>query len=110
MNSVDKAKKNKLQSKLYTSLSTWEISLWSACWVFGVGYSMYHVFSASMRYWRYMAVQDFEKGFIGSYRKDVSDSEWSTFASNLQHSLPWLLIHFIGTQIYQRHHQGVSLK
>ena len=54
-----------------------------------------------------MHVQDFEKGFIGTYRKDVSDSEWATFSTNLRHSLPWYFVHFIGTQFYQRRHQRV---
>ena len=99
------AKKAKLRAKLYTGLSLREIVLWTSIWIFSVGYSMYHVYNASRRFWRYMAVQDFEKGFIGTYRKDVSDSEWATFSTNLFHTLPWLALHFIGTQFFQRQNE-----
>ena len=96
------AKRARLRAKLYSGLSLKETVLWTACWIFGVVYSMYHIYNASRRFWRVMAVQDFEKGFIGTYRKDVSDSEWATFSTNLFHSLPWLVMHFIGTQFFQR--------
>ena len=99
------AKKARLRAKLYTGLSLREIVLWTSIWIFAVGYSMYHVYNASRRYWRYMAVQDLEKGFIGTYRKDVSDSEWATFSTNLFHTLPWLILHFIGTQFFQRQNE-----
>ena len=99
------AKKAKLSAKLYTSLSLREIILWTTIWIFSVGYSMYHVYNASQRFWRRMAVQDFEKGFIGTYHKDVSDSEWATFSTNLFHTLPWLILHSIGTQFFQRQNE-----
>ena len=32
-----------------TKLAIWEILLWTAGWIFGVGYSIYHVYLASKR-------------------------------------------------------------
>ena len=40
-------KRTKLAKRLYSSLAIWEILLWTAGWVFGVGYSIYHVYLAS---------------------------------------------------------------
>ena len=102
---MDKTKISKLTSKLYADLPWYEIVIWSACWIFAVFYSMYKVYLASMKYWKYMPDERFEKGFMGSYRKDVSDHEWLGFTTNLRHSLPWYFVHFIGTQIYQRYYR-----
>ena len=40
-------KRTKLAKRLYPNLATWEILLWTAGWIFGVGYSIYHVYLAS---------------------------------------------------------------
>ena len=42
-------KRTKLAKRLYPNLATWEILLWTAGWIFGVGYSIYHVYLASKR-------------------------------------------------------------
>ena len=105
-NNLNKVKKLKLTSKLYANLPWYEFVIWASCWIFGVFYSMYHVHLASMKYVKLMYGQEFEKGFIGSYRKDVSDHEWSSFTTNLWHSLPWYFVHFMGTQTFQRRYRG----
>jgi len=100
-------KRTKLAKRLYPNLATWEILLWTAGWIFGVGYSIYHVYLASKRYWRYLSVHDFEPGFFAASRKDVSDNEWTIFSENLVRSTPWLILHFIGTQCFQRSQQNM---
>ena len=44
-----KEKSARLRRRLYPSLATWEIVLWTGCWIFGVGYSTYNVYLASKR-------------------------------------------------------------
>jgi len=39
--------KAKLAKRLYPSLATWEIILWTSTWIFGIGYAFYHVYLAS---------------------------------------------------------------
>ena len=44
---TNKEKSARLAKRLYPSLATWEILLWTAGWIFAVGYSIYHVYLAS---------------------------------------------------------------
>ena len=106
-NNLEKAKKLKLTSKLHANLPWYEVVLWASCWIFGVLYSMYNVYLASMKHVEHMHDGHFEKGFIGTYHKDVSDLGWSSFTKNFWRSLPWYFVHFMGTQIFQRHHRGI---
>ena len=41
--------RGRLSRRLYVSLPTWEISIWTGSWVFGVGYAIYQLFLASKR-------------------------------------------------------------
>ena len=49
-----------------------------------------------------MSVHDFEPGYFKASRKDISDNEWIIFSQNLVRSIPWLILHVIGTQCFQR--------
>ena len=101
------AKKARLSAKLYSDLSMNETSLWTACWIFGVVYSMFRFYKES-------------QSFLDQHRSGLSNSEWEMFLendvlsdsdwgqewamylTNLYHSVPWLLLHFVGTQFLQR--------
>ncbi len=100
-------RKSRLEKRLYAKLATWEIVLWTSLWIFGVGYSMLHVYWASKRYWRFLYQDDFEVGFFPTSRKDISDTEWMIFSKNMLDSIPWLALHLLGTQYFQRCHQNV---
>ena len=103
------AKKARLSARLYSGLSMIETCLWTACWIFGVVYSMFRFYKES-------------QGYLGKIkqRTRLSNSEWEVFLENdvlsdsdwgqdwamhlthLYHSVPWLLLHFVGTQFLQR--------
>lgn len=65
-------KRQKLLKRLYPSLASWEILLWTSTWIFAVGYSILHVYWISRRYWRYLDQHDFEIGYFPASRKDIS--------------------------------------
>merc|ERR1719361_2504370 len=70
------------------------------------GYFMYHLFYASHRLWRLLDNHDLDKGYLTSSRRDVSDTEWFTFSKVFLQSLPWISLHTIGTQFFQRQNQS----
>ena len=41
-------------------------------------------------------------GFFEASSKDVADISWTIFKENLIRSIPWLILHSIGTQFCQR--------
>ena len=41
--------RTKLSKRLYVNLPTWEITIWTASWIMGVGYAMYQLYYASKR-------------------------------------------------------------
>jgi len=94
--------RGKLSRRLYVSLPTWEISIWTGSWVFGVGYAIYQLFLASKRLWRLLEQQDFEQGYLTGVRQDVSDTEWFTFTKCFATTIKFIILHFIGTQFFQR--------
>ena len=54
-----------------------------------------------------------DKGYLTSSVRDVSDNEsdfteWFTISKFFMQSLPWICLHTIGTQFFQRQNQGVS--
>lgn len=108
MDQNDLVRKNRarLSKRLYPNLPTWEISIWTSGWIFAVGYSMYHLFFASKRLWRLLDNHDLDKGYLTSSRRDVSDTEWFTFSKVFMQSLPWICLHTIGTQFFQRQNQS----
>ena len=46
-----------------------------------------------------------EPGYFEASRKDNSDTVWSIFTENIISSIPWLIMHSIGTQFFQRFKQ-----
>ena len=44
-----KRERAKLSKRLYGNLPTWEITIWTASWIMGVGYAMYQLYYASKR-------------------------------------------------------------
>ena len=63
--------------------------------------------------WRLLDNQDLDKGYLTSSVRDVSDNEsdfteWFTISKFFMQSLPWICLHTIGTQFFQRQNQGVS--
>ena len=57
--------------------------------------------------WRLLDEGDFEPGYITKSRKDASDSEWHTFARCFVTSMPFMILHALGTQFFQRNNQKV---
>ena len=68
---------------------------------------MIKIFFYFIGYWRYLSVHDFEPGYFAASRKDVSDNEWTIFAENVFTLIPWLILHSIGTQCFQRSQQNM---
>ncbi|XP_040568715.1 protein-cysteine N-palmitoyltransferase Rasp isoform X1 [Lepeophtheirus salmonis] len=89
----------------YASLGTFETSFYTASWIFGVGYSLYHVYKASSRHFYKLAMSDLEPGWILGRHKDTSDSEWTVFSEVLISSFPWFLLHFLGFQYFKKQAQ-----
>ena len=58
--------------------------------------------------WRLLDNHDLDKGYLTSSRRDVSDTEWFTFSKVFMQSLPWICLHTIGTQFFQRQNQSVN--
>ena len=102
---MDIVHRSKLAKRLYPSLSTLEITIWTVIWLFGAGYSIYHIYIASER--RYLTTHDFEPGWGYLEAKDVSDKAWIILSQNLKQSVPWMLLNVIGTQYFQRQHQNL---
>lgn len=104
--SEDNKEKTRVSKRLYPSLATWEISIWTASWLFGVGYSIYHVYKASRHFRHVLPLSDFEPGFLlKSHRKDVSDAEWTVFAPAMLKFLPWMFLHLLGSQYFKKFHK-----
>ena len=57
--------------------------------------------------WRILDSQDFEQGYLVGVRYDVSDTEWFTFTKCFATTIKFIIIHFIGTQFFQRQNQKV---
>ena len=54
-----------------------------------------------------------DRGYLTSSVRDVSDNEsdfteWFTISKFFMQSLPWICLHTIGTQFFQRQNQAVS--
>eukprot|EP00095_Tigriopus_kingsejongensis_P004127 maker-scaffold122_size333723-snap-gene-2.43 protein:Tk04127 transcript:maker-scaffold122_size333723-snap-gene-2.43-mRNA-1 annotation:"protein-cysteine n-palmitoyltransferase rasp" len=91
----------RLSKLIQPSLPTWEITVLTATWALGILYAIYHVYLASRRYSPILAQNnDLEAGWFGfsPWKKDTSDSEWFVFSEIMILSIPWLLIHLIGSQ------------
>ncbi len=119
-----------LSKKLVPSLSSFEIAIYTAAWVVGVFYSVFTVYrlSKSMEnailfsnlsatfflvgLHRRLYQQDFEMSwyFETLWRKDVSDHEWMVFSEVILSSLPWLAIHFVGSQWLKKNNKQVRKK
>ena len=129
---VVKKERARILRRLYHDLPKWEISIWTGCWMFAIGYSIYQLFNASsseydfkkvgknnksglciyfsstLEDWR-MLERELDRGYLTSSRRDTSDFEWSTISKCfLEKSLPWLCLHTIGTQFFQRQNQEVN--
>eukprot|EP00096_Caligus_rogercresseyi_P011085 TRINITY_DN4261_c0_g1_i2.p1 TRINITY_DN4261_c0_g1~~TRINITY_DN4261_c0_g1_i2.p1 ORF type:complete len:521 (-),score=57.10 TRINITY_DN4261_c0_g1_i2:452-2014(-) len=89
----------------YASLCSLETIFLIGSWSFGVGYSLYHLALASNRYTYKLSLTDLEPGWIFGRLVDTSDSEWTVFSEVLLSSIPWLFIHFLGTQILKKRAQ-----
>jgi len=53
---------------------------------------------------------DLDKGWFNDRLKDTTDVEWSLFSIHAIQSIPWLIIHFIGSQYLKRFNKGVSYR
>ena len=57
--------------------------------------------------WRLLEQQDFEQGYLTGVRQDVSDTEWFTFTKCFATTIKFIILHFIGTQFFQRQNPKV---
>ena len=104
--------KSSLAKHLKPSLGMFEITVYTAYWAFGIIYSIFHVYKASRLYYRKLVVHELEPGWFGAaskWRKDVSDSEWLVFGAILFDSIPFFVVHFVGSQFLRRIDQPRSL-
>jgi len=102
--------KAKLSKRLYPSLPSWEIAIWSGIWTFSCLYAIYHVYPLSRKYYSYLADYDLGTSWFGSdskYRRDFTDSEWEVFSNNMSYTLPWFVIHFIGSQFLRKSNKAL---
>jgi hypothetical protein len=53
---------------------------------------------------------DLDKGWFNDRLKDTTDVEWSLFSRHAIQSIPWLIIHFIGSQYLKKFNKGVSYR
>ena len=51
---------------------------------------------------------DLEEGWFGNRLKDTTDMEWAIFSRNALYSIPYLILHFIGSQYLKKFNKGVS--
>ena len=96
----------KLAALMYPSLPTYETSLLTATWIFIIGYSWYLVYNASREYFHNLAVDGYMKetwfNHFTIFKFDSSDEEWNASSKNLIRTIPWIIFHFIGSQILRR--------
>ena len=71
--------RGRLSRRLYVSLPTWEISIWTGSWVFGVGYAIYQLFLASKRKSWIVLFKHVTKGSQCGKEKKISFETWEIF-------------------------------
>ena len=103
---ASKEKQRKLTRLIYPSLSIYETSFLTGAWIFILGYSWYLVYTVSRKYYPlfikngFMIKTWFNQFF--SYQADFTDNEWNVFSGNLVYTIPWIVFHFIGSQLLRR--------
>jgi hypothetical protein len=55
-----------------------------------------------------LAKYDLEEGWFGNRLKDTSDNEWAIFSRHALQSIPYLIVHFIGSQYLKKFNKEVS--
>ena len=61
-------------------------------------------------YMEQLSHYDLDKGWFNDRLKDTTDVEWSLFSRHAIQSIPWLIIHFIGSQYLKKFNKGVSYR
>ena len=103
---ISKEKQKKLSRLIYPSLSIYETSFVTAAWIFILGYAWYLVYTVSRKYYPLFISDGFMittwfNQFL-SYQADYTDHEWNVFVGNLMYTIPWIIFHFIGSQLLRR--------
>ena len=106
---ASKVKQYKLSRLIYPSLSIYEISFLTAAWIIFLGYEWYLVYLVSKTYYRKFLRDGYlEDGMFSKiipYQADTSDYEWAVFSRNMMYTIPWILFHFVGSQILRKINQ-----
>ena len=55
-----------------------------------------------------LAMHRFSKGWIQNCLKNMSDFQWAISSSHTLHSIPYLIIHYIGSKYLQKFNKAVS--
>jgi len=54
------------------------------------------------------ATRALERGWIGDRLKDTTDDEWTVFSRTSIDLIPWLVCHFVGSQLLKKYNKAVS--
>ena len=101
-----KDKKRRLASLIYPSLSVFETTFLTSTWIFIVLYSWYLVYLVSRKYYLHFINYGFmvktQFNQFWSHLSDQTDQEWNVFSENLLYTIPWIMLHFVGSQLLRK--------
>ena len=104
-------RQRKLRRLIYPSLSIYETSFLTAAWIFILGYAWYLVYLVSRKFYpAFLSDGMLEEGIfsqITSYQADNTDYEWAVFSQNMAYTIPWIMFHFVGSQLLRKGNKDI---
>ena len=105
-NAKDKDKKQLLEYLIYPSLSMAEITLLTATWIIFLLYEWYLAYKVSQKHYpeflsKGLLVRTQFNKFL-EHQADYRDREWNVFSEALIHRIPWILFHFLCSQLLRK--------